>query len=117
MSVALTELVPPPADREVLGRSPWQLAWRRLRHDRAAIISVVAIVLLVALALGAPLLAAITGHSGETPNVDTGTDSRGQPLPPGTDGFWLGTDNLGRDILVRVAYGARISLMVGVVPT
>jgi peptide/nickel transport system permease protein len=46
----------------------------------------------------------------------TGLNGFGQPRGPnGT--FWLGTDDLGRDILVRIAYGARISLFVGVVAT
>ena len=47
---------------------------------------------------------------------DTGLTPDG--LPQAADGeFWLGTDDLGRDILVRIAYGARISLLVGVVAT
>jgi len=70
----------------------------------------------VVLAIAAPLLEALTGHSATITNVDTGTDANGQPLPPG-GGFLLGTDNLGRDVLVRIAYGARISLLVGVLAT
>ncbi len=102
---------------DAISRGPWQLAWRRIRHDPAAVVAIAVIVLLVALAVCAPLLAQLTGHSPDIPNVDTGTDSFGQPLPPGSPGFLLGSDNLGRDILVRVAYGTRVSLFVGFVVT
>ena len=37
----------------------------------------------------------------------------GEPLPPGTDRFWLGTDHMGRDVLSRLIWGARVSLVVG----
>ncbi len=98
-------------------RSPLRLVLARLRTDRVAIASVAVILLIVALAIAAPLIAGITGHGPTDTNVDGGTDANGQPLPPGSAGYLLGTDNLGRDILVRIAYGARISLLVGVLAT
>ncbi len=79
--------------------------------------SIIVILLIVAIAIAAPLIAGLTGHGPADANVDTGTDASGQPLPPGSAGYLLGTDNLGRDILVRIAYGARISLLVGVLAT
>src|ERR1017187_10811884 len=100
-----------PAVKGIEGRTPLQLVVQRLRTDRVAIISVVVIVLIIALAIGAPLIAAITGHGPTDTNVDNGTDANGQPLPPGSAGYLLGTDNLGRDILVRIAFGARVSLL------
>jgi peptide/nickel transport system permease protein len=106
-----------PAVNGIEGRTPLQLVVARLRTDRVALISVAVILLIVVLAIAAPVLAAITGHSATETNVDNGTDVNGQPLPPGSGGFLLGTDNLGRDILVRIAYGARISLLVGVLAT
>jgi peptide/nickel transport system permease protein len=106
-----------PASRGIEGRSPLRLVLARLRTDRVALASVAVIILVSVLAIVAPLIESITGHSGTITNVDTGTDANGQPLPPGTGGFLLGTDNLGRDILVRIAYGARISLLVGVLAT
>ena len=100
----------------IKGRGPWELAWRRLRRDKVAMISLLFIILIVALAIFAPLVAAVTGHSPNTQYRQTGLDQSGLPVAPnGT--FWLGTDDLGRDILVRIAYGARVSLGVGVVAT
>jgi peptide/nickel transport system permease protein len=58
----------------------------------------------------------LTGHGVDTQYRATGLTPDGLPKPPSHE-FWLGTDDLGRDILVRIAYGARISLLVGVVAT
>jgi peptide/nickel transport system permease protein len=99
------------------GRSPLRLALARLRSDRMAWVAAGMILLMVALALIAPLLSSITGHSPYNPDLVNGTDTFGQPYGPGQAGFLLGTDNVGRDILVRIAYGARISLLVGILST
>ena len=106
-----------PAAKAIAGRTPLQLVFARLRTDRVAISAIVAIVLIAVLAIVAPLISHALGHSPTDANLITGTDANGQPLPPGTGGYPLGTDNLGRDILVRIAYGARISLSVGVLAT
>jgi ABC-type dipeptide/oligopeptide/nickel transport system permease subunit len=106
----------PEAARKIEGRSPWRLAFERLRRDRAAIISLVIIVLIAVIAIIAPVFKHLTGHPPSQQYFDTGLSPDG--LPRGPNGtFLLGTDDLGRDILVRLAYGARISLMVGVVAT
>ncbi len=98
------------------GRSTWQLAWARLRKDRAAIASAVVILIIILVAIFAPVFATLTGHGVNHQYRVTGLNSFGLPKgPSGT--FVLGTDDLGRDILVRIAYGARISLYVGVVAT
>ena len=98
------------------GRSPFVLAMRRLRRDKVAMISLAVIVLIVLMAIFAPVVAAITGHGPNAQYRDIGLTPDG--LPRGPNGtFWLGTDDLGRDILVRIAYGARISLLVGVAAT
>jgi peptide/nickel transport system permease protein len=99
------------------GRSQWQLTWRRLRHDRMAVASMVVILLVCAAALLAPLVATWTGHPPNLPFPNTGTNKFGNPVGPGTHGFLLGTDNLGRDLMVRILYGARISLFVGLLTT
>jgi peptide/nickel transport system permease protein len=70
----------------------------------------------VILALAAPLISRLVGHGPDTQYRTTGLTPDGLPVGPSRT-FLLGTDNLGRDILVRIAYGARISLLVGVVST
>ena len=109
-----TELAPQATVIE--GRSPWLLAWQRLRRDRVAMVSLGVIVLIALVAIFAPVFAHVTGHPPNQQYLQQGTTAEGLPVGPnGT--FWLGTDDLGRDILVRIAYGARISLGVGVVAT
>jgi ABC-type dipeptide/oligopeptide/nickel transport system permease subunit len=97
----------------VQGRTPFQLAWARFKGDRLAVVSIVVIVLVVLFALSAPLWASWTGHPYDATFPKTGLDPDGQPVGPGKE-FWLGADQLGRDVLVRSAYGARISLTVGI---
>jgi ABC-type dipeptide/oligopeptide/nickel transport system permease subunit len=93
---------------------------QRLRHDRAAMISLAVIIVIAVVAIFAPVVAAITGHGVyqqfRGPQPPVGLSATGQPVGP-SPAFLLGTDDQGRDILVRVAYGARISLFVGVVAT
>jgi ABC-type dipeptide/oligopeptide/nickel transport system permease subunit len=95
-------------------RGSAELTMRRLMRDKATLIAMVFIVALVAFALSAPLIAHLTGHGRDQQFRTTGLDASGIPRGPGGT-FLLGTDNLGRDVLVRLAYGAQISLMVGVV--
>jgi ABC-type dipeptide/oligopeptide/nickel transport system permease subunit len=108
------------AAKKIEARSPWRLALERLRHDRAAMASLVVILLIIIIAIFAPAIAAITGHGVDQqfrgPQPPLGLTATGQPVGP-SRAFLLGTDDQGRDILVRIAYGARISLFVGVVAT
>lgn len=78
--------------------------WRRFRRSRAGVFGLSLVVLLVVVALAAPLLAP----------RDPQTTSLVTLNPPGTPGHPLGTDNLGRDILSGVLWGSRVSLTVGV---
>jgi peptide/nickel transport system permease protein len=101
----------------IQGRSQWWLTWRRLRRDKAAMASIIVIVLVALCAILAPLFAHIVGHGPATQYTNTGISSNGEPVSPGTNGFILGTDELGRDLFVRIMYGAQISLFVGIITT
>jgi peptide/nickel transport system permease protein len=106
----------PEAAKVIQGRSPTRLAIERLRKDRAAVVSAIVIVLVVACAIAAPVFASITGHGVNQQDYTHGLNEEGFPAAPGNY-FWLGADDLGRDVLVRIMYGARVSLLVGVVTT
>jgi len=108
--------VGPEAARKIEGRSPWRLAFERLRRDRASMISLVVIVLIVLMAIFAPLVAKLVGHGVYTQYNRIGRTPDGLPVGPNGK-FLLGTDDIGRDVFVRIAYGARISLFIGVVAT
>ncbi|MFF5289535.1 ABC transporter permease [Paractinoplanes globisporus] len=116
MSTVPLETVAADAVPAIEGRAPLRLAMDRLRRDRVAIACAVVILLLVVTALAAPLIAHLTGHDPTTQYRDTGLTPAGLPVGPNRQ-FWFGTDNLGRDVFIRVVYGTRISLLVGVVST
>jgi peptide/nickel transport system permease protein len=105
--------LPPDPGGAIEGRSPWQLAWARLRHDPVAVTCIVIIALITIVALAAPLFTYLTGHGPNEEFQTTGLTPDGLPRPPSST-FLFGTDDLGRDVLVRVVYGARISLLSGV---
>ncbi|WP_224703971.1 ABC transporter permease [Devosia aquimaris] len=98
----------------IVQRGALALTVRRLLRDRASMAAVIFILLLVVFAAAAPLVEAWTGHSPIEQFRDTGLSTMGLPVAPNGE-FVLGTDQLGRDVLVRLAYGARVSLLVGVV--
>ncbi|UEM24837.1 ABC transporter permease (plasmid) [Skermanella mucosa] len=84
-------------------------ALRRFAGNRIAMAGLALITIIVGAALTAPLLAPFDPNE----QFFEGLTLEGAPLPPnGT--FWLGTDQLGRDLLSRLIYGARTSLVVGV---
>ncbi len=105
--------VRPATARAIEGRSPWRLAWDRLRRDRVAVVCAVFIALLLLTAVLAKPISALVGYSPTQQDRVGGITPDGLPMPPGAH-HWLGTDNLGRDILVRIVYGSQVSLVVGV---
>ena len=87
----------------------WAEAMRRLARDRAAMISAGVIIVIALLAWIGPLL---------SPHSQGALDWEHIASPPQfAGGHWLGTDRLGRDMLVRTLYGVRISLAIGVLAT
>ncbi|MGI8870501.1 MAG: ABC transporter permease [Mycobacteriales bacterium] len=101
------------AQQTVVGRSPWQLAWLRLRRDRLAMACAVFIGLLVLVAIFASPISHAIGYSSTGQDRTHGITLDGLPVGPNSR-HWFGTDNLGRDILVRIIYGTQVSLVVGV---
>ncbi len=94
---------------DVKGRSPWEDAWHRLLKNRAAVYSAFIMAAMVLLVIFAPMVI-----SWESDYTDWDYTSS----PPSIEsGHWLGTDAVGRDILVRTLEGGRISLLVGLVAT
>lgn len=96
-------------DRAVLMATPgfYKRAWRTLRHDKVAMSSLVLSFLLIVFSFGAPVVSAITGSDYATGNLRNYL----QPWFQTWD-HPLGTDPNGRDILVRLAYGGRVSMTV-----
>ena len=91
---------------EVEGRSLWQDARRRFMHNRAAVTSLIMLVLIALFVTFAPMVSSFSYF-----DTDWGMMSN---APDMASGHYFGTDSSGRDLLVRVAIGGRISLMVGV---
>jgi peptide/nickel transport system permease protein len=98
-------------------RTPGQLAWSRLRHDKVAIISAIALALVATVALYADVIAAVYGHDKDTVFPEL-LDDFGFPL--GLSGgisaeHWLGVEpGVGRDVFLQLVYGARTSLGIAV---
>ena len=95
-------------------RTLWGDAFRRLRRNRLAVVSAVWILIVIVIALTADLWA--QAWLGSPTASDSTTMAQTALLAPSAE-HPFGTDQLGRDILVRVIYGARISLSVGVMAT
>jgi peptide/nickel transport system permease protein len=85
--------------------SPWRRGWRRLRQRRAAMLGLVIVVLFVLMAVFAPWI------SPHDPVATSWSAIRKAP----TAAHWFGTDDIGRDVLSRVVWGTRASLLAGVV--
>ena len=84
--------------------------WKRFRRDRLAMIGLATILLLLFVGLFAPVI------SPYNPNEQffDGLTLEGSPLPPG-ERFWFGTDTNGRDQFSRLLYGARTSILIGII--
>jgi ABC-type dipeptide/oligopeptide/nickel transport system permease subunit len=83
-------------------------AFRRFRANRGATLGIVIVGLLIVFALAAPVVA---GHDPNISDFERGRDSMGRAVGVSSD-HWLGVDPLFRDILARLAHGARVSLLI-----
>ena len=118
------------AEVTAVAAGPWRLAWRRLRRNRVALGFLGLFVLIVVFVLAAPLWASDVAHTGPNKThtlekIEVDGEQRevvnreGKPIGPvwlGAGGrFFLGADGrLGRDEMVRLMYGGRISLFIGI---
>ncbi len=84
---------------------PWRRAWRRLKRRRAAVIALGVVLMFVGLAVFAPWIAP------QDPIATSWSEIRKAP----SAAHWFGTDEIGRDVLSRVVWGTRASLLAGVV--
>jgi oligopeptide transport system permease protein len=94
---------------EIKGRSLWAQAWRRLLRNKAAVVSIVLLSVIMLLAVLAPYL---SPH----PYDEVYWERIAAP-PDLASGFLFGTDGNGRDLFARTLYGARVSLAVGIAAT
>ncbi|MGE0735223.1 MAG: ABC transporter permease [Alphaproteobacteria bacterium] len=88
--------------------TPARRRWRRFLRHRLAIASLIVILVLAILSLAAPWIERALGFDG----ADFVLANK---LQPPSWRHWLGTDDLGRDVMIRLLYGGRISLMVGLI--
>ena len=113
-------------DERSAGQGPWRIAYRRLRRNRVALAFGALFLMVVAICLAAPVWAGGVAHTGPLKNhltdkvVVDGEEKDvvapdGVPIGPTYQGrFFLGADANGRDIAVRLLYGGRNSLLIGV---
>jgi len=99
----------PGAEAETVApsRGYWQTVGRRLRHDPVTLFFMLVIALIAAAAIAAPLIAPVDPYK---------TSMAYRLKPVGFRNFVLGTDELGRDMLSRLIYGGRMSLLMGLAP-
>jgi len=97
--------LPDVAVRDASEENPWARAWRRLKRRKGAMVGLVIVALLVLVAVFAPWVAP----------YDPIATSWSLVRKPPSWAHWLGTDEVGRDVLSRVIWGARASLSAGLV--
>jgi ABC-type dipeptide/oligopeptide/nickel transport system permease subunit len=98
----------------ISARSPWELFLRRFREDKFALAGIVFLVLVILVAILAPLVCSLVGAPGPYNADQNALDIFGQPTGP-SSAHLFGVDQIGRDVFSRVIYGARVSLIVAFV--
>lgn len=108
---------PEPESKEIVGRSPGQLAWLRLKRDRTARVTGTIIIIILAMGFGAPVISRLYGQGMRQSNMDK-LDGTGIPLGfAGVSGeHWLGiTPGRGYDVFVELLFGIRTSLTIALI--
>ncbi|NLG49559.1 MAG: ABC transporter permease [Chloroflexi bacterium] len=100
MTIATTRAI----DALPAKRSTWLTLWLRFRRRKAAVVGLVIILAQIILAILAPVVSPYDPNAGDYPAAWQGPSAK----------HWLGADDLGRDVLSRLIYGARISIAVGI---
>jgi oligopeptide transport system permease protein len=104
--------------RDVKGRSLWADATRRLLRNRAAMVGTVVLAIIATMALLAPYLSQYAYDYQDYNVVSCAPDWWPNASVCHAGGtHWFGTDSVGRDLFVRVLYGARVSITVGLIAT
>jgi peptide/nickel transport system permease protein len=101
---------------EIAARSPLELFWRRLRRDKVALVALSIVLLMVFIAIFAPLIVKVFGLPDPNVQNDNLLDDFGSPTGP-SSAHPFGVDERGRDVLSRVIYGSRVSLEAALIST
>ncbi|MEA2286029.1 MAG: peptide/nickel transport system permease protein [Solirubrobacteraceae bacterium] len=109
-------LIDESGERKIVARSPTQLFVMRFRRDRIAMVALVFILLLVFVAVFAPLITKVLGVPGPKVQTTDALDAFGTPTGPSSR-HPFGVDQLGRDLVSRTIYGARVSLEAAILGT
>src|SRR5882757_2219844 len=89
------------------GKSYWKRVWERLRRDRVTLAMAAILIILLIMVIFAPWFTVHDPYEGSVLR---------RLKPIGFPGYWLGTDEVGRDLWSRMVYGGRLSLLAGVMP-
>ena len=104
------------AEGTIVGRTPFQLFWEKLREDKVALVALGFIVAEILIAVFAPWIVRAFGHPPNAQYPEALDPTYGTPTGPSRE-FLFGVDTVGRDVFARVVYGARVSLEVAIVAT
>lgn len=113
MSTTVSTPMPTPVAVEAalpaatVSRGYWSVVARKFLRERIAVISAIILLLIIAAAVFAPWLSPADPYK---------TSMLRRLMPVGSSGYWLGTDELGRNMIARLMYGGRLSLLMGVTP-